>query len=143
MRAHPGRFRRPYNGGMARVRAALLVGGALVWLVAGAAEVVWRTATAPRSPAWAPALAPLAAAPVASGTAVALQTPAGLHPAEVTPLLLEAAWQRPDLHWELAGTLPQSVPPDALVTVGEALPPPGWHEAWHDGALALYRRTPP
>ncbi len=131
--------RRPYNGVVARAQRWVLVVGALLWLAAGVARVVHQSAVAPRTPAWAPVLAPLAAAPLAPGTAVALLEPIGQDPVPTKPLLMEAMWQRPDLRWAFLTAFPSDHAPDALVALGSTIPPPGWHETWRRGEVTLYR----
>ncbi len=126
---------------MTGLQRGALVAGALLWLAAGVAQVAYQSVQAPRSPAWAPVLAPLAAAPIPPGAAVALLEPIGSTPAQARLLLLEAAWQRPDLHWALAADFPAGRQAAALVAVGAEVPPPGWHEAWRQGVLACYRRA--
>jgi hypothetical protein len=125
---------------VATVRNAALAGAALLWLAAGVVQVIDQSAVAPRAPAWAPVLAPLAAAPLAPGTAVALLEPIGQDPVAAKPLLMEAMWQRPDLHWARLAAFPSDHPPEALVALGSTVPPPGWQETWRRGAVALYRQ---
>jgi hypothetical protein len=114
--------------------------GALLWLAAGATQVAYQSFAAPRTPAWAPVLAPLAAAPLAPGTAVALLEPIGQDPVATRPLLMEAMWQRPDLRWAFLTAFPSDHAPDALVALGSTIPPPGWHQTWRRGEVTLYRQ---
>lgn len=128
---------------MTTARRVAPVAGALLALVAGVAEVAYHTASAPRFPTWARVLEPLAQAPVRPGTRVALLQPIGVTARQGGPLLMEAAWQRPDLYWTLVTAPPDGGPSDALVCVGATLPQPGWHEVWRQGALSLCRRAAP
>jgi hypothetical protein len=124
------------------VQRGVLVAGALLWLAAGVAQVAYQSRAAARTPGWAPVLAPLAAAPIPSGAAVALLEPIGTGPGQAKPLLYEAAWQRPDLHWAFLSSF-KDQSPAALVAVGTVLPPSGWREAWRQGAITVYRRIGP
>jgi len=120
-----------------RVQRWLLVAALAGWGAYGIARTVKQAATLPRSPAWAARLAPLAAAPIAPGTAVGLVVPAAGERA--TPLLAEAAWQRPDLRWTPVSGRPAPALL-ALVTLGDGAAPPGWRRAWSAGGVTLHER---
>jgi hypothetical protein len=129
-----------YNGRMIRARRLAVLGGALLWLAVGVAQFAFQSAKAPRSPAWAAELAPLVEAPLTPGTAVALLEPVVAPSVDIEPLLMEAAWQRPDLRWGFFGDFPKARPADALVALGAAPPPAGWHEVWRRGVVTVFRR---
>ncbi len=97
----------------------------------------------PRSPAWAPTLAPLAGAPIPNGSTVGLVPPAGSSLSYARSLLLEAAWRRPDLFWVPLEELRLGLHASLVVTVGAPEGVPGWHEVWHGGTLRLLRRERP
>jgi len=122
-----------------RVQRWLLVAALAGWGAYGVARTVRQAATLPRVPAWAARLALLAAAPIAPGTAVGLVVPPD--GARAAPLLAEAAWQRPDLRWSAAGERTGAAV-RALVTVGDAAPPPGWRRTWTAGGVALHEPEP-
>ncbi len=100
------------------------------------ATVGWH-ATVPLAPRLADLLAPLAGAPLPAGAPVALAIPAAVPRERAMPVLCEAAWQRPDLHWTLAEG-------DARVAFVVALSggraPAGFSEAWRGGSLVAFRR---
>ena len=91
-----------------------------------------------RTPGLAVLLAPLKAAPVPAGASVAIAMPPGVPREKALPVLYEAAWQRPDLHW----TLDESDTPVAfVVTLPGGRAPAGFGEAWHTGSLVVFRRV--
>lgn len=112
------------------------------WTALGAVRTWRQTTGTPRSPAWARQLAPLRQAPLPAGTAVAmLVSMAGADIEAVKPVLMEAAWQRPDLRWALLQSWPSGPPAEALVAIGTPSTPPGWRETWRQGIVAIYERA--
>ena len=121
----------------------MLVTVLAAWAALGAGRAWRQAATSSRAPTWENTLAPLRQAPLPVGAAVGLLVAAaGAGPEEVKPVLMEAAWQRPDLRWALLSEWPPAQPAEALVAVGAAAPPPGWREAWRQGIVTVYRRVP-
>jgi hypothetical protein len=108
---------------------------------------IWAAFQAPppqrREPRWAARLAPLVAAPIPAGEAVALLLPAGLPEGRSAPLLFEAAWQRPDLRWALLDRWPGAVPPRFLVVLRGGAPPEGWRPLLQVESLVVLRRATP
>ena len=92
-------------------------------------------------PAWERHLAPLADAPIPAGSTVALLAATRGGADDVKAVLMEAAWQRPDLRWAELSAWPSATPPRLLVTVGAAAAPPGWRELWRGGDVAVYVRS--
>ena len=135
----------PYNAPMTSLRRWLPVAMLAVWALVGLGRAAFQTATAARAPAWERHLAPLREAPIAAGAAVALLTvvPAGASVESVRPVLMEAAWQRPDLRWALLSEWLPAAPPAVLVGVGDAAAPSGWRQTWRQGAVAVYARSGP
>jgi len=129
----------PYNAAVHRNRSALLLAVLAGWAVLGAARH-WRQATtSPRAPAWSEALAPLATAPLPAGARVALAAPdPGGGREALKPLLMEAAWQRPDLRWAFLDAWPAGATPERLVAVGAVVPPAAWREVWREGVVTVY-----
>ena len=124
-----------------RARRWLLVAALAAWALLGAARAARQHASEPRTPAWERHLAPLREAPLPPGSAVALLAAAvGGSREGLKPVLMEAAWQRPDLRWAPLEAWPPGAPADALVTVGAAAPPPGWSERWRRGGVAVLVR---
>ena len=133
--------RHPYNATVIRFRQRLLVAALAAWALLGAGRFWHQVVTAPRSPAWERHLAPLREAPIPAGTEVGLLAAAGSSSREdVKPLLMEAAWQRPDLHWALLDGWPPGRSATTAVAVGAAAPPPGWRETWRQGMITVYGR---
>jgi hypothetical protein len=130
---------------MTRLRRWLPVAMLAVWALVGLGRAAYQVATAARAPAWERHLAPLREAPIAAGAAVALLTvvPAGAAVESVRPVLMEAAWQRPDLRWALLPEWPPGDAPTVLVGVDGAAVPPGWRQTWRQGAIAVYARGRP
>jgi hypothetical protein len=95
-----------------------------------------------RRPVWAATLAPLAAAPIPSGRAVVLVTPAGLDAETSRPLLYEACWQRPDLLLAMAPP-PPGMRVELVVTLPGAPAPAGFSAIWRRDGLVLWRRASP
>jgi hypothetical protein len=125
-----------------RLAAAASVGTAVLCVALGIHDACRLPPPDQRRPAWAPHLAPLATAPIAPGSAVALLGPPALmRSADASPLLYEAAWQRPDVRWALLDHWPASSPCRELVVVGDAAAPPGWAAVWRYVDVVLYERA--
>jgi hypothetical protein len=114
-----------------------------VWALVGFGRAAHQAATAARAPAWERHLAPLADAPIAAGTAVALVAATAGGGADLKLVLMEAAWQRPDLRWALLSSWPAGPPPAAVVTVGAVAVPPGFRQAWRQGLIAVHTKGGP
>ncbi len=85
---------------------------------------------------WQQALAPLAQAPLAAGTRVALMPPPDTG-RMARGLLYEAEWRRPDLLWGLVSEWPPEVPLTRMVTTQAWQVPAGWRVVWRSGGLVL------
>jgi hypothetical protein len=120
------------------VRSTAALAAALLAVAFGA----WSAIQLPRQrePRWAATLAPLAGAPLPPGTVVALAVPSGVVPERRGPLLFEAVWQRPDLHWVYLDDPRQARAACVLVALPGAGPPAGWHELWHQRGLSIFTR---
>ena len=128
---------------MASSRRIAAVAAAGLSLALGAWSALRRPAPELRHPRWAAAIAPLAAAPVPAAVPVALLRPAGVPAAAAGPLLLEAAWQRPDLRWDWLDTWREPIRPAFLVAVDASPAPAGWTESWRRENVRVLRRGPP
>ncbi len=83
-------------------------------------------------------LEPLAKAPVPKGAAICLAMPASITWDDALPALLEAAWQRPDLHWTLDASDRRV---GFVVAAPGARAPAGAREIWRADNLVLFRRA--
>jgi hypothetical protein len=134
---------RTYNPTMSRARRVLSLLAALVCLATGAYQATRVPAVRDRTPRWAAALDPLAAAPLQAGRPAALLAAPHRGPAWVDPLLFEAAWDRPDVLWgqfdprRLPGRQP------TVVAIGDIPMPPGYVVVWRRGAVTVLARSRP
>lgn len=128
---------------MARSRRIAALAAAGLSLGLGARSALERPAPEQRRPRWAAALARLAGAPLPTAAPVALLRPAGVPAATAGPLLLEAAWQRPDLRWDWFEAWREPIRPMFLVAVDAAPAPAGWTESWRREGIRVLRRGPP
>jgi hypothetical protein len=128
---------------MTSLRRWLPVAALAAWALVGLGRAAHQTVTAPRAPAWERHLAPLADAPLPAGSAVALAAATRGGADDFKAVLMEAAWQRPDLHWAALSAWPVATPPRLLVTVGAAAAPTGWHEVWRRSEVAVHTRSAP
>jgi len=106
----------------------------------GAAQASLRLGEQPPEPPAARALAVISRIPIPAGSAVALLLPAEVPHAADSPLLYEAAWQRPDLRWSVAGVAQTGGGAAFLVALGDAKPPAGWRATWRREIVTVYVR---
>jgi hypothetical protein len=128
---------------MTRVRRWLPVATLAAWALVGLGRAAHQTVTAPRAPAWEHHLAPLREAPLAAGAAVALLPAITGAGGDLKAVLMEAAWQRPDLRWALLSAWPAGPPPAAVVTVGAGAVPPGFRQTWRQGLISVHTKGGP
>ena len=120
-------------------RLAALVAAALA-LALGVRGVATRTA-ARREPTEAQILRPLAGAPIPGGTVVQLLPPPGSSDPVRGTWLMEAAWQRPDLRWQLAEPGEHCSPAAPFcVVVGDTGEVAGWRVAARLANVTILRR---
>jgi hypothetical protein len=127
-------------GRLAKIRLSAALLAAWLAVILGS----WQALQLPeqRAPRWAPTFAPLASAPLPSGEPVALAVPPAVAPKDRSPLLFEAAWQRPDLRWILLDGVTAGAAPRHLVALPGAIVPEGWRETWRRGGLRVFVRRP-
>lgn len=123
---------------MTGLRSRLAVAAAVLACALGVAALPGLGGHRAHRPEWAAIVASLASAPIAANAVTALDPGPRTSPEQATMLLREAAWQRPDLRWALASELPASLAPAAIVTVGDAAAPAGWHRVWRADRLRLW-----
>ena len=125
---------------MITVRRAAALAAACLSIAAGVWTASDRPDVASRQPGWALSLAPLADAPIPPGSMVALQLPMGQSRRAAAPLLMEAAWRRPDLRWAWLNAWPGRLPPEFLVIPDGEFSRSPWRETWQAGGIHLLRR---
>ena len=120
------------------VRVGAVV-AALLAVAIGVADTLSLLRDDARAPRWAALLAPLRTAPLERGSVAQLSLPRSPSTEHVRLLLFEAAWQRPDVRWALAGERWEARA-RSVVTVADATAPPGWVVAWREGEVAVWLR---
>jgi len=121
-------------------RLAAVVAAALA-IALGVHGVATQT-SARREPTVAQILRPLAGAPIPGGTVVQLLPPSGPSDPNRGTWLMEAAWQRRDLRWQLAEPGERCVPTTSFcVVVGEASEASGWRVAARLVNVTILRRV--
>ena len=123
-----------------RLRCGLTVAVTLVALGYGLA---WRLGPqgAVEPTPWRARVAPVAAAPIPSGTVVTLVPPAA--PKIFREFLrFEAAWLRPDLLWRNGKGWPESSATEWVVVIGPRPQAAGWAMVWREGDITVLRRVP-
>jgi len=123
------------------------VTAAAATLILGLAIDFPRPTRQPTEPAWAAHLRPLRQAPLMQRRPVPLVVPGGFTPGDARKLLMEAAWQRPDVYWRPATHLPEAPQIRELVLVDprsvDRSPPQGWRRTWSKGWISVLQREVP